>query len=54
MLDKTADDIKDSASDGVNDDRVEVGGTYMVRRGEGSWCQAEIIQKRLNDAGTEN
>ena len=25
----------------------------MVRRGEGTWCHAEIIQKRLNDTGKE-
>ena len=31
MLDKTADDIKDSVSDGVNDDRVEVGGRKESR-----------------------
>ena len=33
--------------------KVEVGGTYMVRRGEGTWCHAEIIQKRLTDSGKE-
>ena len=25
----------------------------MVRRGEGSWCHAEIIQKRMNDEAKE-
>ena len=25
----------------------------MVRRGEGTWCHAEIIQKRINDTGKE-
>lgn len=28
---------------------VEVGGTYMVRRGDITWCQAEVIQKRLHE-----
>ena len=32
---------------------VDVGASYMVRRGEGTWCQAEIIQKRYNDAGKD-
>ena len=32
---------------------VKVGGAYMVRRGEGSWCHAEIIQKRMNDEAKE-
>ena len=31
---------------------VEVGGTYMVRRADNTWCQAEVIQKRVNE--TEN
>ena len=31
---------------------VDVGGTYMVRRSDNTWCQAEVIQKRIND--TEN
>ena len=25
----------------------------MVRRGEGTWCHAEIIQKRITDTGKE-
>jgi len=29
---------------------VEVGGTYMVRRSDNTWCQAEVIQKRVNEA----
>ena len=28
---------------------VEVGQTYMVRRTDNTWCQAEVIQKRFND-----
>eukprot|EP00091_Calanus_sinicus_P011780 TRINITY_DN2658_c0_g1_i1.p1 TRINITY_DN2658_c0_g1~~TRINITY_DN2658_c0_g1_i1.p1 ORF type:complete len:164 (-),score=68.37 TRINITY_DN2658_c0_g1_i1:230-721(-) len=28
---------------------VEVGGTYMVRRADNTWCQAEVIQKRVNE-----
>ena len=32
---------------------VDVGASYMVRRGEGTWCHAEIIQKRYNDAAKE-
>ena len=31
---------------------VEVGATYMVRRADNTWCQAEVIQKRVNE--TEN
>ena len=30
---------------------VEVGGTYMVRRADNTWCHAEVIQKRLVDGG---
>jgi len=29
---------------------VEVGGTYMVRRADNTWCQAEVIQKRVNES----
>ena len=32
---------------------VDVGSSYMVRRGEGTWCQAEIIQKRYNELAKE-
>merc|ERR1711971_535298 len=32
---------------------VDVGASYMVRRGEGTWCHAEIIQKRYNEAAKE-
>jgi len=28
---------------------VGVGGTYMVRRADNTWCQAEVIQKRVNE-----
>jgi len=28
---------------------VEVGGTYMVRRADNTWCQAEVIQQRVNE-----
>jgi len=28
---------------------VEVGGTYMVRRADNTWCQAEVIQQRMNE-----
>jgi len=28
---------------------VEVGGTYMVRRADNTWCQAEVIQQRINE-----
>jgi len=29
---------------------VDVGQTYMVRRGDDTWCHAEVIQKRVNEA----
>ena len=47
------DSAKECSDGGGSSDQVEVGGTYMVRRGEGTWCHAEIIQKRMNDAARE-
>merc|ERR1712156_340171 len=32
---------------------VEVGQTYMVRRTDNTWYQAEVIESRLNDAGKQ-
>jgi len=56
MQDKSSEESKASnvaAGDNENNDQIEVGGAYMVRRGEGSWCHAEIIQKRMNDEAKE-
>ena len=54
MIEKVIGEEKETSSTEMrNIDQVVVGGTYMVRRGEGTWCHAEIIQKRLNDSAKE-
>jgi len=48
---KVKEDVKDEPDLGDEEGLgVEVGGTYMVRRGDNTWCQAEVIQKRLNES----
>jgi len=42
-------EVKEESAENGDDEGVEVGGTYMVRRSDNTWAQAEVIQKRLND-----
>jgi len=43
----------DRGGAGPGNQGVNVGQTYMVRRADNQWCQAEVIQKRENGSGNQ-